>query len=333
MIFVDKISVWLGSTPTILPYTCSYLRVIFLGTPFMIGSFVLNNQMRFQGNASLAMIGIVSGAMLNIVLDPILIFAFDMGVAGAAWATIISQFVSFCVLLYMNLTKAAIKVNIKNFTPSIHYFSNIFRGGIPSLCRQGIGSVSTIILNTAAGNYGGAMADAAIAAMGVVTRISMFANSALIGFGQGFQPVCGTNYGAGKYSRVHEAFYFCVKVGTITLFCISILGFIFAKPLVAIFRDDADVIAIGVVALRAQCLSFTLNAYNVICNMLLQTIGMALRASIVSIARQGLFLIPALLILPLFMGLFGVQIAQMVADMCAFVLAIPMTAGVLKKLK
>lgn len=328
--FVDNISVWLGSTPTILPYTNAYLRVIFLGTPFMMGSFVLNNQMRFQGNASLAMVGIVSGSVLNIVLDPILIFVLNMGVAGAAWATVISQFVSFSILLFMNLTNAAIKVSIKNFTPNMYYYSNIFRGGIPSLCRQGIGSISTVILNTAAGNYGGAMADAAIAAMGVVTRISMFAYSALIGFGQGFQPVCGTNYGAGKYTRVKEAFNFSLKVGSIALFVISVFGFIFARPLIAIFRDDVDVITIGVVALRAQCLSFTLNACNIMCNMLLQTIGMAFKASVVSIARQGLFLIPMLLILPLFLGLFGVQIAQMVADVFSFMLAVPLAAGVVK---
>ncbi len=331
--FIEPISVFLGSTETILPYTKAYLGVIFLGAPFIMGSFVLNNQLRFQGSASYAMVGIISGAILNIVLDPILIFGFKMGVAGAAWATVISQFVSFVVLLRMNLTKAAIKVDLKKFTPSKYYYTGIFKGGIPSLCRQGLGSVATICLNTAAGNYGGAMADAAIAAMGVVNRIAMFANSALIGFGQGFQPVCGTNYGAGKYSRVREAYFFCVKVSVVVLFCISVAGFIFAKPLIGIFRDDVDVIAIGVVALRAQCFTFTLNSWIIMCNMLLQTIGMALRASIVAAARQGLFLIPAIFVLPMFLGLTGVQIAQMVSDICSFALTVPMGIYVLKQLK
>lgn len=333
IIFIDPISVGLGSTPTILPYTRAYLRIIFMGAPFIMGSFVLNNQMRFQGSASLAMVGIVSGAMLNIVLDPIFIFGLDMGVAGAALATVISQFVSFCILLYMDITKAAIKVNIKNFTPNAHYYGNMFRGGIPSLCRQGIGSISTIILNTAAGNYGGAMADAAIAAMGVVSRISMFANSALIGFGQGFQPVCGTNYGAGRYTRVREAFIFCVKVGTLVLFGLSVAGFVYAGNLVELFRDDPDVIAVGTLALRAQCITFTLNAWIIMCNMMLQTVGMAFKASVVAIARQGLFLIPALLILPKLFGLFGVQTAQTVSDLCSFILAVPMAVSVLKNFK
>lgn len=333
VIFIEPVSVFLGSTDTILPYTKEYLGVILLGAPFIMGSFVLNNQLRFQGSASFAMVGILSGAILNIVLDPILIFGFKMGVAGAAWATVISQFVSFVVLLRMNVTKAAIKVDLKKFTPSKYYYTGIFKGGIPSLCRQGLGSVATICLNTAAGNYGGAMADAAIAAMGVVNRIVMFANSALIGFGQGFQPVCGTNYGAGKYRRVREAYFFCVKVSVVVLFCISVAGFAFAKPLIGLFRDDADVIAIGVVALRAQCFTFTLNSWIIMCNMLLQTIGMALRASIVAAARQGVFLIPAIIFLPMILGLTGVQIAQAVSDICSFALTVPMGIYVLKQLK
>lgn len=330
LLFLTPISRFLGSTETILPYTIRYLRIIFLGTPFIMGSFVLNNQMRFQGSASVAMIGIVSGAILNIGLDPLLIFVFDMGISGAALATVISQIASFCILLYLNRRRAAIRVSFKNFTPSVFYYQNIFKGGVPSLCRQGIGSFATIFLNTAAGNYGGAMADAAIAAMGVVTRITMFVNSALIGFGQGFQPVCGTNYGAGRYTRVREAFYFCVKLGTITLFVLSMCGCIFAEPLIRLFRNDPDVIQIGVLALRLQCSIFWLNAWTILCNMMLQTIGMAAQASIVASARQGLFFIPLILILPLFLGLFGVQIAQMLADILSFLLALPMALRVLK---
>lgn len=333
VIFVKPIAIILGSTDTILPYAESYLRIIFVGAPFIMGSFVVNNQLRFQGSASVAMIGIVSGAVLNIVLDPILIFVADMGIAGAAWATVISQFVSFVILIVMNMRKAAIRIDIRNFTPSAYYYGNIFRGGIPSLCRQGIGSVATLCLNHAAKMYGGNMADAAIAAMSIVSRISMFANSALIGFGQGFQPVCGTNYGAGKYTRVRKAFYFSVKMGTIVLLCISVAGFIFAEPLIYIFQEDPQVIPIGVLALRAQCIVFSLNAWTIMCNMMLQTIGMALKASIVAAARQGLFFIPLIFIMPAFMGILGVQTAQMAADVLAFALAVPMGLSVLKLLK
>lgn len=333
MLFVKQAAVILGSTDTILPYAQSYLRIIFIGAPFIMGSFVVNNQLRFQGSASLAMVGIVSGAILNIVLDPLLIFTLDMGVAGAALATVISQFISFVILVFINVKKAAIRIRLKNFTPSRYYFGNIFRGGVPSLCRQGIGSVATLCLNHVAKLYGGSMADAAIAAMSIVSRISMFANSALIGFGQGFQPVCGTNYGAGKYTRVREAFYFSVKMGTIVLLCISVAGFIFAEPLIYIFRDDPEVIPIGVLALRAQCIVFALNAWTIMCNMLLQTIGMALKASIVAAARQGVFFIPLIFIMPAFMGILGVQTAQMAADVLAFLLAVPMGLSVLKLLK
>ena len=333
MTFVSPISRLLGSTPTILPYTISYLRVIFLGTPFIIGSFVLNNQMRFQGNASGAMVGIVSGAVLNIALDPLLIFVFDMGVAGAAWATSISQAVSFVLLCIMNQRNSAIKPSLGKFSLKARYYKNIFRGGVPSLCRQGIGSIATICLNLSAGLYGGAYADAAIAAMSICTRIAMFANSALIGFGQGFQPVCGTNYGAGIYTRVREAFFFCLKVGAAVLAVISALGIAFAPGLITIFREDPEVIAIGARALRFQACMFPLNVYTILTNMLLQTIGMAGKASLTASARQGIFFIPAVYLLPLALGLTGVEIAQMVADIFTFLLCLPLGIGVLRTMK
>lgn len=328
--FITPISRVLGSTETILPYTVAYLRVIFLGAPFLIGSFVLNNQMRFQGSASVSMVGIMAGAVLNVVLDPVLIFGFGMGVAGAAWATSISQFVSFVVLLVLNRRRAAIKVQLRCFTPQAHYFAQIFTGGVPSLCRQGVGSVAAILLNVAAGSYGGAAADAAIAAMGVVNRISMFANSALIGFGQGFQPVCGTNFGAGKRSRVRQAFYFCIRLGGCTVALLSVLGYAFAPQLIRLFRNDPAVVEIGTAALRAQCLTLVLTVWIVLCTMLLQTIGMAGQASLVAAARQGVFLIPVIFILPRFLGLQGVEIAQPAADLLAFALALPVGLSVLR---
>ena len=243
-----------------------------------------------------------------------------MGVAGAAWATSVSQLVSFVVLLVLNRRCAAIKVKLSRFTPQLHYFYKIFTGGVPSLCRQGVGSIATVLLNLAAGNYGGASADAAIAAMGVVNRISMFANSALIGFGQGFQPVCGTNYGAGKRTRL----------GGGTVAALSVLGFAFAPQLIRLFRDDADVVVIGTAALRAQCLTLVLTVWIILCTMLLQTIGMAWQASVVAAARQGLFLIPVVFVLPRLLGLAGVEYAQPAADLLAFALALPMGLSVLK---
>lgn len=334
LIFLDPLAMGLGSTATILPYTRDYLRIILLGTPFMMSSLVLNNQLRFQGSASYAMVGIVTGAVLNIALDPLLIFVFDMGVTGAALATTISQIVSFVILFAMSLRGGNIRIQLRNFKPTGYYLKEMFRGGFPSLCRQGLASVAQIYLNRAAGIYGGMYGDAAIAAMSIVGRVAMFANSALIGFGQGFQPVCGMNYGAKHYQRVREAFAFCVKYAAVFLVIISAAGFVFAEPLVTVFRrEDADVIRIGTLALRLQCLVFPLNAWIVMCNMMLQSIGKSAKASIVAAARQGLFFLPFIWILPPFFGLLGVQMCQTWADACSFLLSIPLGISVLQEMK
>lgn len=334
LLFLDPIAKLLGSTPTILPYTKDYLRIILFGCPFIMSSFVLNNQLRFQGSASYAMVGIVSGAVLNIVLDPILIFVFKLGVAGAALATTISQIVSFGLLFLMSRKGGNIRVLFRNFQPSVSLYKEMFKGGIPSLCRQGLASIAHICLNRAAGIYGGDFGDAAIAGMSIVSRITMFANSALIGFGQGFQPVCGMNYGAKKYGRVREAFLFCVKYAAVFLVAVSAVGFVFAQPLVTLFRrEDPDVIRIGTLALRLQCVVFPLNAWIVMCNMMLQSIGKATKASVIAAARQGIFFIPLIWILPCFFGLLGVQMCQTWSDICTMLLAVPLGVGVLREMK
>lgn len=334
IIFLTPLAKVLGSTPTILPYTKDYLRIILIGCPFMMSSLVLNNQLRFQGSASYAMVGIVTGAVLNIVLDPLLIFVFDMEVAGAALATVVSQVVSFAILFFMSRKGGNIRIEFKNFKPSWMLYWEMFKGGIPSLCRQGLASIAQICLNRAAGTYGGDFSDAAIAALSIVGRVSMFANSALIGFGQGFQPVCGMNYGAKHYSRVREAFRFCVKYAAVFLIVVSVAGFVFTEPLVTLFRkEDGDVIRIGTLALRLQCLVFPLNAWIVMCNMMLQSIGKAAKASFVAAARQGIFFIPLIYILPAFFGLLGVQMCQTWSDVCSFLLSVPLGISVLREMK
>lgn len=334
LVFLEPISLFLGSTPTILPYTKAYLRIILIGAPFIMSSFVLNNQLRFQGSAAYAMVGIVTGAVVNVVLDPIFIFVFDMGVAGAALATVISQVVSFTLLCFGSAKGGNIRISFAKFRPNKSIIWEMARGGFPSLCRQGLASVSGMLLNHAAGSYGGLSGDAAIAAMSIVTRVSMFANSALIGFGQGFQPVCGMNYGAKKYGRVREGFLFCVKYSFIFLLVVAVLGMIFAEPIITLFRkDDMEVIRIGTLALRLHCISFPLSAWIVMCNMMLQVIGRAGKASLISAARQGVFFIPLIFILPFCLGLFGVQVCQPVSDICAFALALPIGIGELKLIK
>lgn len=326
--FLTPIAYLLGSTDTILPYTRDYMQVILLGAPWMTASLVLNNQLRFQGSTVYAMVGITTGAVLNIALDPLLIFGLDMGVAGAGWATILSQLVSFFILLMGCYRGGNIPIRLKNVRFRWFYFQTIIRGGLPSLARQGLGSLATICLNHAAGGYG----DAAIAAMGVVQRIAMFGGSAMIGFGQGFQPVCGFNFGAKLYHRVKQGFRFCVKVSFLLLLAVAALGFLFAPQCIALFRDDPEVIACGALALRLQCLTFPLQSWIIMSNMLEQAISRTVPATFLAAARQGIFFIPAVLILPPLFGLLGVQMAQSIADLLTFLFAIPIQLHVLRTL-
>ena len=319
----------LGATDTILPYALDYMCIILIGAPYMTASLVLNNQLRLQGNAVYAMIGLVSGGVLNMALDPLFIFTFGMGIRGAALATILSQLVGFCLLLTGVYVSGGIRIRLCLFSPSPARYADLARGGIPSLCRQGLASIAVTCLNTAARPYG----DAAIAAMSIVTRVSQFAGSAMIGFGQGFQPVCGFNYGARKYERVTRGFRFCVKASSLILLTLAVLGFLFAPQIIAVFRgDDPEVVRIGALTLRLQCISFPITGFVVMSNMLLQNIAMTLRASIVAAARQGLFFVPFALILPHLFGLAGVQSCQAASDLCAFILALCVTLPVVRQL-
>ena len=326
--FLEELAYLLGSTPTILPYTEDYLRVILLGAPWMCSSFVLNNQLRFQGSANNAMVGIVTGAILNIILDPIMIFGLHLGVAGAGWATITSQFVSFCLLLRACGKGSNIRIRFRNFQFKLFYYKKIVQGGLPSLARQVLSSLAAICLNHAAQPYG----DAAIAAMGVVQRVMMFGASAMLGFGQGFQPVCGFNYGAGLYQRVKEGFWFCVKTSAFVLVGIAALGYIFAPQLIALFQDDPDVITFGIAALRFQCLTFPLQSWIIMANMMQQSMGRTVPATFLSVARQGLFFIPMVLLLPTMLDAVGIQAAQSAADLLTFFCSVPIHIGVLKSI-
>ena len=328
---IDWLVRFLGATETIAPYAKDYATYIFYAAPFMMGSLAMNNLLRFEGLSIYGMVGITTGGILNMVLDPLLIFGFGLGTSGAAIATAISQFVSFTILLIMTNTKdAAISIHPRNFRPTARMYGRIFYMGLPSLGRQGIASVSTILLNNAAGLYG----DAAIAAMSIVNRFIMFINSTVIGFGQGFQPVCGYCYGAGRYSRVREAFTFCVKVSTIILLVLSAVSFLFARPIITVFRrDDPLVIEIGTFALRAQLLTLPLWGFITMSNMFTQSIGYGVRATIIATARQGIFLIPALLILPQVFGLRGIQIAAPISDVLTLFLAWGIVSGILRQLK
>ena len=331
IIYIEDLVYALGSTKTIAPYAISYAKYVLLGTPFIMASLGMNNMLRFQGNSFYSMLGIATGGILNMFLDPLFIYGFHMGIMGAALATTLSQIVSFSILLYQcNRMPACISISFKNFKPSLKRYSLIFRFGLPSLARQGIAGVSTIILNFSAHPYG----DAAIAAMAIVMRIIMFLNALVIGFGQGFQPVCGYCYGAKNYKRVEEAYRFSLKVCFLMLMVMGTAVFIFAKPLITVFRKgDAEVIRIGYLALRLQCLTIPLSAQITMANMFSQTTGYPFRASFVALLRQGICLIPVLLILPPVFGLLGVQMSQPISDFFAAGIAFFITNGILRELR
>ncbi|MGN1021337.1 MAG: MATE family efflux transporter [Aristaeellaceae bacterium] len=328
---LDWLVRFLGATETIAPYAKAYATYIFYATPFMMSSFVMNNLLRFQGLAMYGMVGITTGGILNMILDPILIFGLGLGTAGAAIATGISQTVSFTILLIMcNTRPGAISISLRRFRPSLKMYGRILYNGLPSLGRQGIASVATVMLNTAAGLYG----DAAIAALSIVSRFVMFINSAVIGFGQGFQPVCGFNFGAGRYSRVREAFRFAVKVATLILLVLVAIFLPLSQTIVTVFRpDDPDVIRIGTLAMQLQLATMPLWGFITMSNMFTQSIGYGVRATIIAAARQGICLIPMLLILPPTLGLLGIQIAQPVADVLSLALSIAIVGGILRQMK
>lgn len=328
---IDGLVRILGATETIAPHAKAYGQYILIAAPYMTVSFVLNNHLRSQGNAALSMIGITAGGVLNVILDPILIFGFDMGISGAAVATIISQFISFLILLVLIIrSENVLKPKLQFFTGKFWVYKEIMMAGMPTLGRQGLASIASVLLNVAASGFG----DAAVAAMSIVTRIMMFINSALIGFGQGFQPVCGFSFGAKRYDRVLEAYYFCRKVAIVFLTVMAVIMFAISTQMMQLFRrEDLEVIEIGTLALKMQCVILPLQAFTIIGNMLAQSIGYSVRATLTAVARQGLFFIPAILLLPAMFGILGVQLAQPVADVFTFLLTQAIILFIVKELK
>lgn len=330
LISLQTLSLWLGSTATVLPYTEQYMAIILIGTPFQIASFTLNSQLRMQGNTRHAMWGIVSGAVLNVLLDPLLIFGCSLGLRGAALATVIGQAVSFLILYIMCNRRGAtcVGIHLTKFSLRWHYVREIIYGGSPSLSRQGLASISVVLLNLAAASYG----DAAVAAMSIVSRVTMFVMSVIVGLGQGFQPFCGYCYGARLYARLRQGYWFTVKTGFVFLALFAAVVYCFAEQTVALFRDDAIVIAVGSTALRWHLVAYPLNAYIMTSNMMLQTTRRPLRANLLASARRGLVFIPFILLLPHLFGLMGVAMCQAVCDVVTFLLAIPIMRLTFKEL-
>ena len=329
-IWLDPIVMFLGSTPTIAPYAKTYIAFILISAPFMCSSYTLNNFLRYEGKAKLGMVGMMAGAVLNIIADPILMFGFGMGIMGAGLSTAISQVIGWCILVSMFLrgkTESALSLHqMLKATP--HVMGNITATGFPSLLRQGLNSLTTVLLNAQSAVYG----DAAVAAMSIVSRLTFFTFSSALGMGQGFQPVSAYNYGAKRYSRIRQSFRFTIMAAE----CIIVIGVIilviFAPELVGLLRKDPEVIFIGTRALRLQSLAFLCLPPCMITEMLLQSTGFRLGASLISAFRSGLLFIPTLLILSYFRGLSGIQEAQPVALVLSAPITLPFVLNFFRRL-
>ncbi|MBQ1437198.1 MAG: MATE family efflux transporter [Ruminococcus sp.] len=307
-VFLDDMVFWLGSTQTIAPFAKTYITYILISAPFMCSCLTLNNILRYEGRAFLGMIGLMSGAILNMAVDPVLMFGLDLGIAGAGLSTALSQLISWGILLFMFLSgKTESKLSIKNavyFTPRL--FGNIMATGFPSLLRQVLNSITAVMLNNCCAVYG----DAAVAAMSIVSRIVFFAFSIAIGIGQGYQPVAAFSYGAKKFSRLRKGFWFAVCASETIIFVTTAILVLLSDDLIALFRDDPGVIEIGTRALRLQALATLILPLCMVIEMLFQSTGRRLGATLLSALRNGLFFIPALLILSNVRGIAGIQEAQ-----------------------
>ena len=328
-IFLTPLMVLLGSTPTILPYSRTYAICILCAAPALVSSCVMNNILRYEGRAFFAMIGLTSGGIVNIFLDALFMQKMNMGILGAGLATAISQYLSWFILLTMFiLKKTQTSLSFKYTKFNITILGDIVTTGLPSLARQGLASISTMLLNNAAGAYG----DAAIAAMGIANRVSMFIFSAALGIGQGFQPVAGFNFGAKKYDRVRQGFFFTLSFGSLLLGIASIAVFLNAGECIKVFRNDPEVITIGIPALHAQCIGLFFVPFQVCNNMMFQSIGYKFNATFLSALRNGLFFIPVLLAFSWIFGLAGIQVAQAAADVLTCLACIPFTVSFFRKI-
>ncbi len=330
LIFIHPIVMFLGSTETIAPYAQTYIAYILISSPFMCSSLTLNNLLRYEGKATLGMIGLMVGAVLNMAGDPILMFGLDMGIAGAGLSTALSQFISWLTLLFMFLSgKTESKLNFASFKkirPSM--IADIVATGFPSMLRQGLNSLSTIILNAQCAVYG----DAAVAAMSIVSRIFFFAFSIALGIGQGYQPVAAFNYGAGKYSRLKKGFWFTTILSEVIIVIASTLLIVFSGSLIGLFRDDPAVIEIGTRALILQAIAALMLPPCVTTEMLLQSTGKRLQASILSSLRNGVLFIPPLLILANLRGLAGIQEAMPLSFILIMPFTVPFAIGFFRRL-
>ncbi|MGE4276662.1 MAG: MATE family efflux transporter [Lawsonibacter sp.] len=329
LIFLQPLVALLGATESMGPYTVIYARFILIAMPFKAAATALSCILRFQGFAKRSMYGLGSGAVLNIILDPLLIFGVGMGFAGAGAATMFGEMVGCFLLLWQCLRGDCIRISLRNFYFSWEGMRSIFNGGFSSFLKNGLSSLASIMLNRAARPYG----DAAIAAFVIVNRLVHMCQMIYFGIGEGYQTVCSYNYGAKNYQRVKDGFWFCIKVGG-ALMVVILLAFLFPEQIIALFRrDDPIVIQYGSWILRAQMATLWLLPVCASGFVMLQGIGRNLDAAIVGSGRQGLFLVPLLLILPRFFGMTGLILVQPCSDVLSTLLGIVILRPNLRRLE
>ena len=329
-LFLDQLCLIGGATETIMPYARAYISIILFGAPFIASGFLMNMQLRFQGESFYSMLCMVAGAVLNTILTPLFIFPLGMGIAGSALATVVSEAVSFFLLLFEMRQAGITPLGLRYVRlPDLRMFKEINTCGVPSFARQVMLGVATSLLNNAAAPFG----DAAIAGIAVVQRITSVGNFFQIGIGQGFQPICGYNLGAKRYDRIRQAYFTAIKLAFISVAAIGVVTFLYAPQLIGLFRDDPDVVAFGTVTLRLCSITMPFTGVAMVTNFLLQTSGKMWRATFLGACRLGLVLGPVVLVLPPLLGMLGVQIAQPTTDLITTVIAVPMAIGILREMR
>lgn len=320
LLYLEPLIRVLGATETMLPHACAYGRIILMGAPVMCCSFILNCILRAEGAAVASMIGLCSGGLINIALDPLLIFTFQMGTAGAAAATVASQCVSLVILMIAFCrTKSIVQLRPRYISRRLRDYVQIVTVGFPTIARQGMASFASALMNVQGAVYG----DVAVAALTISNKVYLLVRNIVIGIGQGFQPVAGYNYGAGDRKRTRQAFIFATKLGTVI--CILAAGILaaFAEPIIGWFRADDQVIAIGRLALLYACAVMPFMAYSTFVNQLYQCLGFKVPATVLASLRQGICFLPLIFLLPHFLGLQGVQMTQPGSDLLTFFICIP----------
>jgi putative MATE family efflux protein len=328
LIFLRPLVSLIGARGEVMPYAADYARFILIGAPFMTTAFVLNSVLRSEGQTMYSMLAMVTGGVLNLFIDPLLIFGFRMGIAGAALATMLSQMTSFAIMAVIFIRdRSIVRLRPKYIGKKVSVYVHIVRMGVPTLFRQGMASLSSALLNIQAAPFGAA----AVAAISIANKLYMLVRHIVLGIGQGFQPIAGYCFGAKRYSRVKKVFWYATASATVICVALAVAVYFFREPIMTWFRDDPDVVQIGSMMLAFLCVTIPLMGFSTYVNQLYQSLGFAVGATILASCRQGIFFVPLVFLLPYFFGLKGITAVQAGADLLTFLVSIPFLIFFFKK--